>query len=194
MSQDLKHKWENPLQVTVHIIMAPIYGLFAMSGIGLFVYQCYQWLRAGVWEEMSVAKGWVVFFKSWPPFSDWGGIYRLEEDMPMSLFLIGAAIVMFWLTFKIFSFPSEMEEGGPSYSVAAQGRARKRRQEQRKAEQEATPMELRLMSSIQLAEYTNFEAIIERRDRNYEDWERNPIQDLSKAEILRIRSEIERKE
>jgi hypothetical protein len=108
MLQESRPRWENQLQKEVHTVAAPIYGLLFMSGVGVFVYQCFRWLKTGLWEELSLANVWPDLFKTQPPFADWGGIFKLESAVPVSLFLVGMGIVTAWLTFLIFSFPSEV--------------------------------------------------------------------------------------
>lgn len=70
-----------------------------MSGAGVFVYQCFKWLKTGLWEQMSFVDGWAILFhKTAPPLADWTGILTMESHMPMSVFLIGAGMVTLLLT------------------------------------------------------------------------------------------------
>lgn len=105
MSQEFEPKWNNPLQKAACIVMTGAGGLSTMSGLSVIVYQCYQWLRYGGWERLSLAWGWVVFFDTDPPFANWGGIFILESAVPMSLFFIGMGLVMFWLAIEMVTRP-----------------------------------------------------------------------------------------
>ena len=71
---------------------------FITSGVTVVVYQCGQWLKTGVWEQMSFANSWVRFLDTQPPLADWAGILKLESALPLSVFLIGAGFAIFFLT------------------------------------------------------------------------------------------------
>ena len=71
---------------------------FLLSGVGVFVYQIYEWLRYGEWVPMSIL--WLLNFheglQSWVYYpTEWVGVHTALGWVPLSLtlFLLGIVIL-----------------------------------------------------------------------------------------------------
>lgn len=81
-----------------------------LTGIGLFCYQVYIWLRTGEWTAYSVLYGLSYFdnLKEWVVYpTSWIGIHKLLDKIPLSLFLI---VVWCCLFFVVISIINEIRE------------------------------------------------------------------------------------
>jgi hypothetical protein len=70
---------------------------FMLSGIGTFGWQLYNYLRYNIWTSVSVidALQWTGQKWAYTP-TDWLGVYRILEWMPLSVALPTMGIVVLW--------------------------------------------------------------------------------------------------
>jgi hypothetical protein len=79
---------------------------------GVFIYQCYLWLRFGEWSPISVIGGIHVLKETkgvdltWllKPLADWQGILKILDSIPASLFLFFAGLAVLYLTTRLEQF------------------------------------------------------------------------------------------
>lgn len=73
-----------------------------VSGIGVFVYQIYTYLKIGKWSSITVVDGLVELGISWANHpTDWKGAWNILENTPLSLFLILTSIGIFYFIVSI---------------------------------------------------------------------------------------------
>jgi hypothetical protein len=84
-------------------------GAATLSGFGMFFYQCYHWLRSGLWLPISVIHG-IYMLKekhiidlTWMLrlLTDWQGIYKILDRTPASLFLLLTGMATMYLAARL---------------------------------------------------------------------------------------------
>ncbi|MDA2928509.1 hypothetical protein MYX84_00950 [Acidobacteria bacterium AH-259-O06] len=107
-----KHKL---LELGCGILLGPFIGAagalfilpFVFAG-GVFLYQCFLWLKDGEWVEMSATLFFKYFLSPDNPFvqwvdnpQSWYGLHYLLTATPLSVFLFLVGLVIFFVYFVV---------------------------------------------------------------------------------------------
>ena len=75
-----------------------------LAGPCFFVWQCYHWMRDGAWWPVSLltALAWAGVGGTWILFpTDWLGLHKLLDGIPLSIALVAAGIFVLWAVEKL---------------------------------------------------------------------------------------------
>jgi hypothetical protein len=78
--------------------LIPVVGTsFVFSGIGLFIYQIYFWLKNGEWTEYSLLwpLSYIENLQSWVYYPiEWVGVHKILDFIPFPIFLVAMGVVI----------------------------------------------------------------------------------------------------